>query len=276
MKKAILVNKSGETEQVELSKKSSNCISKCLKIKGKGKVENIHNWKYNDLSVQLYGFSDGKAGDENKFELPPPVDSELFFGDMLFISCNKEELNELTLDDFIDFYNETMGGFEDIESSSEEDGEEGLLEYKSSEDSDWKPGSTEESSSDEEFEGEEDEEYEEDEEEDTEDIILYSSEEDGEEIEFEKDDTNSGDSVSILLCNYDNKDDLDEILSSSADSELSEDEIDIDIKPLKNNLFKDSESLQKNDKISLNIADKVPVIKIIKKGKKSKKNKNED
>ena len=44
MTKAILVNKSGETEEVELNKKSSNCISKCLKNKGIGKPENINNW----------------------------------------------------------------------------------------------------------------------------------------------------------------------------------------------------------------------------------------
>ena len=236
MNKAILVNKSGEIEQIEL--KNNHCLSKCLKRKGKGKIDNIYKWKYKNLIIHLYGFYDGEAGDENKFELPPPKDSELFFGDMLFISYDKDKIDDLILDDFVDFYNEKMGGFENIESSSEgeddqsEDSESSSEdEDDQSEDSEWNPGSKEESSSDEDFDEDDEEEEEDEEEDDEEEDEDEDDEEDEEEddindkqIKTDQNDDNSEDSISILSCNYD-KDNLDELLSSSADSELSEEEI---------------------------------------------------
>ena len=41
MKSAILINKSGDTEEIKINKITSNCISRCLKSKGKGKSEHL-------------------------------------------------------------------------------------------------------------------------------------------------------------------------------------------------------------------------------------------
>ena len=122
MKSAILINKSGDTEEIKINKITPNCISRCLKAKGKGKSEHLNKWVYNDMNINMYGYKDGEAGDENKFELPPPIEEKLFFGDLLFVNCDSNNnLQELNLEKFIEFYNETMGGFEDIEDTEDED-----------------------------------------------------------------------------------------------------------------------------------------------------------
>merc|ERR1711998_255441 len=136
MTKVILISKSGDTKEITIEK-TKNSLSKILKNKGNGKIENLNNWNYEGTKIQLYGYNNGEAGNENKFELPPPLDNELFFGDMVFLKDSNSNMKDLDLDEFLEFYNETMGGFEDLEDSEEEEDE--LLEYRSSEDSEWKP-----------------------------------------------------------------------------------------------------------------------------------------
>ena len=84
MTTAILISKSGDTTEITVEKKTKNSLSKILKNKGNGKIENLNNWNYEGYKFQLYGYNDGEAGNENKFELPPPIENELFFGDMVF------------------------------------------------------------------------------------------------------------------------------------------------------------------------------------------------
>ena len=205
MKKVIVVSQSGLPIEKEINKLSSNCISRTLSKKGKGKIQNINNWEIDGHDIKLYGFEDGEAGEENKFELPPPVDEKLLFGELLFAKLTDEKLDNLDIDEFTEFYNETMGGFEDLEDSEDSEEEDGLLVYDSDEDSDWKPPSNEnesdysdsESESDYGEEDDEEEEYEDDElSEEEGDILVFSEEEEGG-CSYD-----SEDKVSILLYNY--------------------------------------------------------------------------
>ena len=45
--------------------------------------------KFN-ISIELWGRLNGRAGQENKYEFPPPVDNHLFFGDCLLVSMDAE------------------------------------------------------------------------------------------------------------------------------------------------------------------------------------------
>ena len=46
-----------------------------------------HSWKVpdSDSTIDLYARDYGKAGNENKYDLPPPVDNDLFFGTVALI-----------------------------------------------------------------------------------------------------------------------------------------------------------------------------------------------
>jgi len=78
--------------------------------------------KFNFNNVQLWAKNSGKAGTENKYDLPPPIDNELFFGSMAIIAyddndepCNMhEELWEK-------YYEHLFGGFEDLATTAAED-----------------------------------------------------------------------------------------------------------------------------------------------------------
>jgi len=88
-------------------------------------AEKIGVWKCKAGQLQLWGWKEGKAGTENKHELPPPHDEVLLFGDAVII-CTSTGSIDLTVETWAAFYEEAFGGFEEIasEDSEEEDEEE--------------------------------------------------------------------------------------------------------------------------------------------------------
>ena len=80
-------------------------------------------WKSNTLF--LFGYTDGKAGTENKHELPPPHDTQLIFGDIVVLmSKDKRSFAKplpIKQDDYETFYTQVFEGFESLD---DEEGEE--------------------------------------------------------------------------------------------------------------------------------------------------------
>ena len=118
-----------------------------IKISKKGKITNIekpdisfieknknisklNKWNYNNYEFVLYGCEDGVAGEENKYDLPPPVDCELYFNDLYFIKLNQNKLEDLSIQDYNIFYNDCFKGFEDIQLTDDEE-EPSLSEHTS-------------------------------------------------------------------------------------------------------------------------------------------------
>ena len=58
-----------------------------------------------------------KAGQENKYDFPPPVDSALYFGKCVLTNQG----GDLSLVDWNRIYEHLFGGFEDLNSEGEED-----------------------------------------------------------------------------------------------------------------------------------------------------------
>ena len=49
--------------------------------------------------MSIYSKSNGKAGNENKYELPKPIDEELYFGNLIILMhCDKNISNTNCLD----------------------------------------------------------------------------------------------------------------------------------------------------------------------------------
>lgn len=86
----------------------------------------INNTAY---SIELYGKLIGRAGQENKYDFPPPVDSALFFGACVLLQRRDNAVVDLTAKEWSTIYEELFGGFEDInEEDSDEESEEESLE----------------------------------------------------------------------------------------------------------------------------------------------------
>ena len=77
---------------IKISKNTINCISRKLERKGIGKVSKLGSFNENGYQYLFYGYTDGKAGSENKYEFPPPYDNELYYGDIIVLKQKGEKL----------------------------------------------------------------------------------------------------------------------------------------------------------------------------------------
>ena len=194
-----------------------------IKISKKGKVTNIdkpdinfikknknisklHTWKYNNYDFVIYGCENGNAGEENKYDLPPPIDCELYFNDLYIIKMKNDKLENLNIEEYNIFYNDCFGGFEDIQSTDDEEEDE-LSEHTSDrdfiDDENISIGS-------------------ETNELDLEELSSFTSDEDyvdEEKISFEEDDIGELSSIEITVSSCDEEDDIENDLNDLDDIE---------------------------------------------------------
>lgn len=96
-----------------------------IQSNGEESVDNIQSFKsYGSLQhtwttplheIHLYAKKRGKAGTENKYEFPPPVESVLYFGKCLLVNPS----GDLTIEMWHEFY-ESIMQFESIEETESE------------------------------------------------------------------------------------------------------------------------------------------------------------
>ena len=74
------------------------------------------------IYVDVWAKTDGRAGYENKYEMPPPIDEIIFYGNMALVARidNKTAIN-LTTDLWNKIYEHLFGGFEDLAATAVED-----------------------------------------------------------------------------------------------------------------------------------------------------------
>ena len=100
-------------------------------FKKKTEVEILGSYNYKSITLFLFGFTKGKAGTENKHELPPPHDTTVAFGDIMLIASKNERsfANPVPfkVEDYELFYSRAFGG-EDIDDLDDEDDEDDLVE----------------------------------------------------------------------------------------------------------------------------------------------------
>lgn len=103
------------------TKPSAAAVSKALRKTKIPDFEGSYAWK--DTTISIWGWKEGKAGTENKHELPPPHDNVLLFGDVIAAIPK----GDFTIEDWKTFYNAAFKGFEDLgseDSDSEEEEED--------------------------------------------------------------------------------------------------------------------------------------------------------
>lgn len=94
-------------------------------LKKKDVPEIIGTYRYKTYTLTMIGYTTGKAGTENKHELPPPFDNTLCFGDIVLIASayptTYTKPVSFKTEEYEAFYTKMFGGFEDIDSDEEED-----------------------------------------------------------------------------------------------------------------------------------------------------------
>lgn len=79
--------------------------------------------------IQMYGKLDGKANMENKYDFPPPVDKNLYFGSCVLVGMIRDDSNNrthinLSIELWNKIYEKLFGGFEDLALTCNEDEDE--------------------------------------------------------------------------------------------------------------------------------------------------------
>ena len=120
----VLINKNGDikshnVKQVVRSELYKKCGFKTDKVFERRAIWDviISNKKY---CIELWAKNEGNANTENKYDFPPPVDSELYFGTWCLIRVDKDNnIISLSKEEWNSIYQKLFGGFEDIEGEDE-------------------------------------------------------------------------------------------------------------------------------------------------------------
>lgn len=129
MKKIVIIGKLGNIKTQNIKDVSIKSLFKKCKFRNNNNFSYRYTWKYKDNFVSIYTKDQGRGGSENKYDLPPPLDKKLYFGDMAIIkhsnkTPNNNELLNLTKEEWELLYAKLFGGFEELgteDSYSEEE-----------------------------------------------------------------------------------------------------------------------------------------------------------
>lgn len=125
MTNIVLINKNGDVNEHSYKNLEINDLYKKCNYRKIDDFKLLNTWKFKgskkSFNICVYGKEKGKANMENKYELPPPVDSKLFFGTLAVVKVVDENLEDLTVSEWEKLYEKLFGGFEDLENTIDED-----------------------------------------------------------------------------------------------------------------------------------------------------------
>ena len=140
MTSLVLVDANGTLKTLKAKDVTLDSLYKKCGFRVSDDFERRHTWhtslrdktdnnKKTEYTVSLWAKKTGKANYENKYDLPPPIDKDLYYGTCAIISTNADgEILDLTKEIWERIYTKLFGGFEDIgvEDEFSEDELEGV------------------------------------------------------------------------------------------------------------------------------------------------------
>lgn len=133
----IVVEKNGSLKETEIKEKliSADELSKKCKFKKVDGFIKRTEWNYSSKSsensssskivIELWAKNDGFANHENKYEFPPTVDNELFFGCCALVARDtKNNYVNLSKEKWNKIYEYLFGGFESLVGNEDDDDDE--------------------------------------------------------------------------------------------------------------------------------------------------------
>jgi len=123
----LIVDKTGKIKELEVKNYDENELYKKAGFNTSGGFELQTEWgaeiNGKSFSISLYGKLNGRAGQENKYEFPPPIDNTLLFGSCVIVNKENGQASNISKEEWNSVYEHLYGGFEDIgdEDSEEEE-----------------------------------------------------------------------------------------------------------------------------------------------------------
>jgi hypothetical protein len=84
MSRILIVEKTGVIKESSVKSYVETDLYKKAGLKSPEGFEQVHQWTIDGTTISLYGKTSGRAGQENKYDFPPPVDKILFFGSCIY------------------------------------------------------------------------------------------------------------------------------------------------------------------------------------------------
>lgn len=112
----ILIQKTGRLVNKRVKTIGGEHAYKYCNYTSDKNFEHVHTYDANGYEYEVYGKVEGRANSENKYEFPPPIDNQLFFGMMCVLKKNREsgEYENLPTIEWRLLYDKLFGGFDDI------------------------------------------------------------------------------------------------------------------------------------------------------------------
>lgn len=114
----LIIEKTGRIKEVEVNQFDEQELYKKAGFKSADGFDLHTEWGAEidgkQYSVSLYGKTNGRAGQENKYELPPPMDNTLFFGSCVLVNRINGKAESISKSDWNTVYEFLYGGFDDI------------------------------------------------------------------------------------------------------------------------------------------------------------------
>ncbi len=118
---AVIISKNGSTSTTNITENFAEDLYKKCGFKASNGFRCVHTWSltFNNIvyDLRVYGKTTGRAGSENTYEFPPPIDKTLFFSKCAVVNTVDNKPVNLTAKEFADIMEFLQGGFEDIGDS---------------------------------------------------------------------------------------------------------------------------------------------------------------
>jgi len=131
----IIVDKGGTVKDQKVKELSRDILYKKCGFKKDNEFCMRQSWDINDhglCKLEVWARDIGKAGTENKYELPPPIDKQLYFGSIALVGVDTQgDLTSLTTTQWTLIHEHLFGGFEELsdeESSDESTDDDHVIE----------------------------------------------------------------------------------------------------------------------------------------------------
>jgi hypothetical protein len=120
----VIIDKAGDSSNKKVKDiQEDKLYSKCG-FKNGNNFERRHAFKVKGGYVFVYSKDSGRSNLVNKFEMPPPIDTVLYYGNILLVkSSSSSDFKPLpyTSKEWENDYEKLMGGFEDINDNATDD-----------------------------------------------------------------------------------------------------------------------------------------------------------
>ena len=99
MVKAVIIDKNSNKKESALNFDYAEFYKKC-NYRNNNNFDVRHTWEFKEGSetyyITVFAKDNGRAGSENKYDLPPPIDSNLYYGTLMLVKTfNKNSFETL-------------------------------------------------------------------------------------------------------------------------------------------------------------------------------------